>query len=432
MAIRHIPDGGDFEFSKDFGFSGSAVARHDARNLPNKAVDDEYGDGSYVQSRPMGGAQDVRALRRARGGSVGEPDWSADRAAADRIQPAQPSQRPPIGEKSPGKKMGGRIRRATGGSADDDRPGHDQLGGDFNSNRVVGTVRRATGYKNPGGSGTTTTYGPEQPLYAHDIPIEDFNKESRGGRIKRAMGGPATPAMPPQMPAQNPTQMMPQQPMMARGGRLKKAMGGTVDADYEPKMVSSEVGLNAKPNMNIRAGGNRHAYAQGGAAIPGPAPASMQGNPQQAASASPLSQATITMPAPAMAQASAKMLATGAKLGARQAVGQLANAGQQIAARLRGQGRSAAPEMASPVAQPPPRPEQQGIPAMKKGGHLTAAERHALPKSDFALPGGRYPIPDRNHAANAKARVSQFGTAKEKTEVNAAVSRKYPGMGRKG
>lgn len=39
---------------------------------------------------------------------------------------------------------------------------------------------------------------------------------------------------------------------------------------------------------------------------------------------------------------------------------------------------------------------------------LTSKRRDALPKADFALPGSRsYPVEDRRHAANAKARASQ-------------------------
>lgn len=39
---------------------------------------------------------------------------------------------------------------------------------------------------------------------------------------------------------------------------------------------------------------------------------------------------------------------------------------------------------------------------------LKAAARNALPKSSFGLPAERkYPMPDRSHAANAKARASQ-------------------------
>ena len=39
---------------------------------------------------------------------------------------------------------------------------------------------------------------------------------------------------------------------------------------------------------------------------------------------------------------------------------------------------------------------------------LSSGERKGLPKGEFGLPGSRkYPMPDRSHAANAKARASQ-------------------------
>ncbi len=39
---------------------------------------------------------------------------------------------------------------------------------------------------------------------------------------------------------------------------------------------------------------------------------------------------------------------------------------------------------------------------------LTTKKRKALPASTFGLPGERkYPMPDRSHAANAKARATQ-------------------------
>lgn len=39
-------------------------------------------------------------------------------------------------------------------------------------------------------------------------------------------------------------------------------------------------------------------------------------------------------------------------------------------------------------------------------GPLSSAQRKELPESDFGLPGKRaYPMPDRSHAANAKARA---------------------------
>ena len=39
---------------------------------------------------------------------------------------------------------------------------------------------------------------------------------------------------------------------------------------------------------------------------------------------------------------------------------------------------------------------------------LTTKARKELPKSDFGMPGSRsYPMPDKAHAANAKARATQ-------------------------
>lgn len=38
---------------------------------------------------------------------------------------------------------------------------------------------------------------------------------------------------------------------------------------------------------------------------------------------------------------------------------------------------------------------------------LTTKARNALPAKDFAGPGRTYPVEDRSHAANAKARATQ-------------------------
>lgn len=39
---------------------------------------------------------------------------------------------------------------------------------------------------------------------------------------------------------------------------------------------------------------------------------------------------------------------------------------------------------------------------------LNTAERKRIPTSEFGLPGSRkYPMPDKSHAANAKARATQ-------------------------
>ena len=41
-------------------------------------------------------------------------------------------------------------------------------------------------------------------------------------------------------------------------------------------------------------------------------------------------------------------------------------------------------------------------------GLISGAMRKTMPKSQFGLPGSKsYPMPDRAHAANAKARASQ-------------------------
>ena len=69
---------------------------------------------------------------------------------------------------------------------------------------------------------------------------------------------------------------------------------------------------------------------------------------------------------------------------------------------------------------------------------LTAKERQRMPKGDFALPGrgegkkgagaGSYPIPNKSHARNALARVSQHGTPAEKATVKRKVKAKFPGI----
>lgn len=54
-------------------------------------------------------------------------------------------------------------------------------------------------------------------------------------------------------------------------------------------------------------------------------------------------------------------------------------------------------------------------------GTLNAKKRNALPKSTFGLPGSRkYPMSDRNHAANAKARATQMVKAGKLSSGSAA------------
>jgi hypothetical protein len=48
---------------------------------------------------------------------------------------------------------------------------------------------------------------------------------------------------------------------------------------------------------------------------------------------------------------------------------------------------------------------------------LTTAKRRNLPDSAFAGPNRSYPVMDRTHAANAKARASQFAGPSLKAKV---------------
>lgn len=60
---------------------------------------------------------------------------------------------------------------------------------------------------------------------------------------------------------------------------------------------------------------------------------------------------------------------------------------------------------------------------------LTTKERAKLPKSDFGLPGREaYPMPDKAHAANAKARATQMEnkgklSASSKAKIDAKANR---------
>ena len=54
---------------------------------------------------------------------------------------------------------------------------------------------------------------------------------------------------------------------------------------------------------------------------------------------------------------------------------------------------------------------------------LTSKARNEIPSSKFALSGRRYPIEDRAHAANAKARAAQFAKPAEKKVIDAKANR---------
>lgn len=60
---------------------------------------------------------------------------------------------------------------------------------------------------------------------------------------------------------------------------------------------------------------------------------------------------------------------------------------------------------------------------------LTSAARKAIPTKEFAGPKRSYPIPDKSHARNALARVSEFGSSALKAKVRAKVKSKFPSIG---
>jgi hypothetical protein len=60
---------------------------------------------------------------------------------------------------------------------------------------------------------------------------------------------------------------------------------------------------------------------------------------------------------------------------------------------------------------------------------LTTKARKAIPTSKFAGPNRSYPIPDKAHAANAKARASQFASPALKARIDAKANKV---LGKKG
>lgn len=66
---------------------------------------------------------------------------------------------------------------------------------------------------------------------------------------------------------------------------------------------------------------------------------------------------------------------------------------------------------------------------------LSTKKRKSLPSSTFAGPGRSYPIPDKSHAANAKARASQAYAAgriskAQRDKIHAAANRKLGSSGK--
>jgi len=75
---------------------------------------------------------------------------------------------------------------------------------------------------------------------------------------------------------------------------------------------------------------------------------------------------------------------------------------------------------------------------MAAGGHITTAQRKALPSSDFGLPGkgkgaggkgpGSYPLDTAGRARAALSYSKRFASSGEQATIKRKVERKYPGM----
>lgn len=202
----------------------------------------------------------------------------------------------------------------------------------------------------------------------------------------------------------------------ARGGRVHKAMGGAMPTQMGA-MPNQVPGQAAAPMMG--AANNR---------MPGQAPAPV-------GASNPLSRATVSMPVGDAQNLAKGLVNTGRAVGAKQTVNSLANAAR---ARL---GQAGMPGAATAMGAQPRPATTPGVPGMAKGGHITAAERHALPKSEFALPGhatgpggkgaGSYPIDTPGRARSALSRASANASPAQESRIRAAVHRKYPDIGKK-
>jgi hypothetical protein len=111
--------------------------------------------------------------------------------------------------------------------------------------------------------------------------------------------------------------------------------------------------------------------------------------------------------------------------------------------RKRQQGGSIGSQRVPPGTRRPKEPPSlENIEGLKSGGHITTAERKALPSGDFALPGkgtgaggkgpGSYPIDTPARARNALARGAQHASPGELATIKRKVHAKYPGIGEGG
>lgn len=106
-------------------------------------------------------------------------------------------------------------------------------------------------------------------------------------------------------------------------------------------------------------------------------------------------------------------------------------------------GDQGAPLPEAPQATRPSTPlsvddDNSGV-GMKRGGHITAAQRRELPTSEFGLPGhgtgpegkgsGSYPIDTPGRARSALSRASANASPAEQATIRRKVHARYPSIG---
>lgn len=435
MAIRHIKPGDDFQFDHDFGFSESSRRNANGRNHPQDPAGEEAADtyverarGGHVPGHPMHQQFDLsdrfsepRAhggrMHRAEGGGTSQPSTFGHAFAAARLAMLHggpktfmwngksfttdlaPESRPSTGAAhlpAPAAESSGRAHM----QADANMPA---------TGRAHLAARTEAAGASPSEDESAARFGsiPYKP-YVDNQPVGARLGLVSGPQASTGRAHAAAPAEEPALSNQPPN-------------------GRTQYQNNYPIGMSAEQN-EAEENTSVprAAHGGRIKRAMGGPM--GQTPNGMPGQMAQPVGSAegPMSHATISMPVADAARAAKGMVNAGKAVGARQAVAGLANA-----ARSR-QAAPALPPAAMSSAAAAPRPNTTpGVPELAHGGHMSASQRHALPGSDFALPGERYPINDASHARNALARVAQHGSESERSRVRAAVHHKFPGIGQK-
>jgi len=429
MAIKHVS--GDWEFPAEFGFTGSTKYNDNARPHRQDPAHDEAPDPYSESYADRQTARHGGRIKKASGGDIQSETLNAPGQSFKQAFAAARKQAMSGGPKTftwNGKSYNTNLAPSTTTKsttaktyptvAEDSTffpsstaPGQDIATGTIRhsdseptGNSDAGPGRKPSGNKSPpppsgpgrSPSGAKPLPTPPIPPDYYDFSVTGQEAEDRNAQVdalRRAQGDDNT---------------------LRRGGRVKKAMGGPMpgQAPQAPAQAAAMGSMPMASQQGMQPGMPQRLPQQGmpvGAAQTAPGPAAMA----RGGSADPMSNATISMPVHDAKRMAQGLVGVGRAAGARQAVGTLANAARARLAQQQQQGALAPPT------------------AMAKGGHLDAAARHALTKSDFALPGERYPIPDASHARNALARVSGNGTPSEKATVRSAVHRKFPGIGKK-